>query len=165
MDIQRMLRHLAMTRRQVDHAFPRDALASIEQAIKESEAAHLGQVRFVVEGALDTAPLFSGQSARTRAINLFSMLRIWDTEHNSGVLIYVLLADRAVEIVADRGIHVKAGERAWVAICHQMEKAFKAGNFKAGAVAGIQAVSRQLADYFPAGAHDANDLSDRPLVV
>jgi uncharacterized membrane protein len=165
MDIQRVLRHLAMTRRQVDRAFPRDTLVAIERAIKESEAAHLGQVRFVVEGALDTAPLFSGQSARTRAIDLFSMLRIWDTEHNSGVLIYVLLADRAVEIVADRGIHAKAGERAWVAICHQMEEAFKAGNFKAGAVAGIRAVSRQLADHFPAGAHDANELSDGPLVL
>ena len=165
MDIRRILRHLIVTRGQVNRAFPSASLGAIEQAIKSCEATHEGEVRFVVEGALESAPLFSGQSARERALALFSKLRIWDTEHNTGVLIYLLLADRAVEIVADRGIHAKAGARAWVAICHEMEAAFKTANFAGGAVSGIQAVTRQLVVHFPAGAANANELPDRPVVL
>ena len=165
MDIKRIWRHLAMTHGRVNRAFPPAALGAIEQAIKESEGSHRGEVRFVVEGALDGAPLFNGHSARERALHLFSVLRIWDTEHNSGVLIYVLLADRAVEIVADRGIHAKAGPRAWVTLCHEMEQAFKTANFEQGAVRGVEAVTRQVAGHFPASAHNGNELPDRPLVL
>ena len=165
MNVKRILRHLATTQGQVNRAFPQAALNAVEQAIKASEATHTGEVRFVVEGALDGAPLFGGQTAKERALALFSQLRMWDTAHNTGVLIYLLLADRAVEIVADRGIHAKAGTRAWVAICHEMEAAFKAEQFEAGAVGGIQAVTRQLVDHFPAGARNANELPDKPLVI
>ena len=165
MNVNRILRHLAMTHGQVNRAFPRAALNAIEQAIKTSETTHKGEVRFVVEGALDGAPLFSGQTAKERALALFSQLRIWDTEHNTGVLIYLLLADRAVEIVADRGIHAKAGARAWVAICREMEAALKAATFAGGAVSGIQAVARQLVAHFPTGAHNTNELPDKPLVI
>lgn len=165
MNVNRILRHLAMTQSQVNRAFPRTTLRAIEQAIKTSETSHMGQVRFVVEGALDGAPLFGGQTAKQRALALFSQLQIWDTEHNTGVLIYLLLADRAVEIVADRGIHAKAGPHAWVAICHDMEAAFKAAKFEGGAVSGIQAVSRQLVDHFPAGSRNANELPDKPLII
>ncbi len=165
MNVKRILRHLSTTQGQVNRAFPPAALNAIEQAIKTSEATHTGEVRFVVEGALDGAPLLSGQTAKERALALFSQLRMWDTEHNTGVLIYLLLADRAVEIVADRGIHAKAGPRAWAAICHEMEAAFKAAKFEAGAVGGIQAVTRQLVDYFAAGAGNANELPDKPLVI
>ena len=165
MNLKRILRHLIMTQAQVHRAFPHSALKAIEQAIKASETTHTGEVRFVVEGALDGAPLFIGQTARQRALALFSQLQIWDTEHNTGVLIYLLLADRAVEIVADRGIHAKAGTHAWAAICQDMEAAFKAAKFEGGAVSGIQAVSRQLADHFPTGPHNANELSDQPLVI
>ena len=154
-----------MTQGQVHRAFPQTALKAIEQAIKASETTHTGEVRFVVEGALDGAPLFSGQTARQRALALFSQLQIWDTEHNTGVLIYLLLADRAVEIVADCGIHAKAGAHAWAAICHDMEAAFKAAKFEGGAVSGIQAVTRQLVDHFPAGGRNANELPDKPLVI
>ena len=143
MNVKRILRHLSTTQGQVNRAFPPAALNSIEQAIKTSEATHTGEVRFVVEGALDGAPLLSGQTAKERALALFSQLRMWDTEHNTGVLIYLLLADRAVEIVADRGIHAKAGPRAWVAICHEMEAAFKAGKFEGGAVGGIRRLSKR----------------------
>ena len=129
-----------MTQGQVHRAFPHSALKAIEQAIKASETTHTGEVRFVVEGALDGAPLFSGQTARQRALALFAQLGMWDTEHNTGVLIYLLLADRAVEIVADRGIHAKAGTHAWAAICHDMEAAFKGAKFEDGAVSGIQAL-------------------------
>ena len=165
MNVNRILRHLTMTQARVNQAFPRTALKAIEQAVKASEMTHTGEVRFVVEGALDGVPLFSGQTARQRAHALFSQLQIWDTENNTGVLIYLLLADRAVEIVADRGIHAKAGAHAWVAICHDMEAAFKAAKFEGGAVSGIQAVSRQLADHFPAGGRNANELPDKPLVI
>ena len=165
MNIQRIWRHFAMTPARANQSFSRATLGVIERAIKASETAHMGEIRFVVEGALDTAPLFGGQSARDRALELFSKLRIWDTEHNSGVLIYVLLADRHVEIVADRGIHAKAGSRAWTTICAAMESAFKKSNFEEGAVQGIEAVTRQLTEHFPAGIDNQNELPDKPLVL
>ncbi len=104
MGIGRIGRHLLEHRWRVRRVFPTEVLAAIEQAIKTGESSHSGQVRFVVEGALDGAPLFRDQPARERALDIFSQLRIWDTAHNNGVLIYLLLADRDVEIIADRGI-------------------------------------------------------------
>jgi len=165
MNIQRIWRHMATTQTTVNRAFPRACLRVIEQAITASESTHLGEVRFVVEGGLDSAPLFAGQSARERAIELFSHLRIWDTEHNSGVLIYLLLADRQVEIVADRGIHAKAGVHAWAGICGAMEAAFKKSKFEDGVVQGIQAVTRQLTGHFPADAGNRNELPNTPVVL
>ena len=165
MDIQRICHHFAMTQGRVNRSFSRPTLGAIERAIKASEAAHMGEIRFVVEGALDTAPLFAGQSARERALELFSKLRIWDTEHNSGVLIYLLLADRQVEIVADRGVHAKAGTRAWATICAAMESAFKKSKFEDGVLQGIHAVTRQLTEHFPAGAGNRNELPDKALVL
>jgi uncharacterized membrane protein len=165
MNFQRIWRHCAMTQGRVNRSFSRTTLAAIEQAITASETAHMGEIRFVVEGALDTASLFGGQSARERAIELFSHLRIWDTEHNSGVLIYLLLADRQVEIIADRGIHARAGTQAWATICAAMESAFQKSHFEDGAVHGIQAVTHQLTRHFPAGVGNRNELPDKPLVL
>ena len=102
-----------------------------------------------MEGALDGAPLFRDQSGAHRALDIFSQLRIWDTAHNNGVLIYLLLADHQVEIVADRGIDAKVGAAGWEKICQSMETDFKAGNFDGGVIEGIEAVSQQLATYFP----------------
>ena len=130
--------------------FPPKVLAAIEQAIKAGEATHSGQVRFVVEGALDGAPLFRDQPARERALDIFSQLRIWDTAHNNGVLIYLLLADRNVEIVADRGIDAKVGAAGWEKICAAMEADFRAGNFDSGVIKGIEAVSRRTGGAFSA---------------
>ena len=113
MGIGRIGKHLVLHRWRARKLFPRRTLAAIEQAIKAGEATHSGQVRFVVEGALDGAPLFRDQPARERAIDIFSQLRIWDTAHNNGVLIYLLLADRDVEIIADRGIDAKVGRAGW----------------------------------------------------
>src|SRR3982075_4491024 len=144
MGIGRIGRHLLEHRWRARRIFPPRALPAIEQAIKASEATHSGQIRFVVEGALDGAPLFRNQSARERALDIFSHLRIWDTAHNNGVLIYLLLADRKVEIIADRGIDAKVGAPGWEKICRAMETDFKAGNFEAGVIKGIEAVSRQL---------------------
>ena len=165
MDIKRILRHLVMTHWQVNRAFPRQTLIAIEQAIRASDTAHVGELRFVVEGALHSTPLFKGQSARERAIEVFSQLRVWDTEHNNGLLIYLLLADRAVEIVADRGIHSKVGSHEWEDICHKMETAFKQAHYAEGVVSGIQAVTQHLTKHFPASAAGANELPDKPVVL
>ena len=165
MDIKRITKHLMMTPWQVRRIFPRQALVAIEQAIKASERAHSGELRFVVEGALDGVPLFKGQSARARAIEVFSQLRIWDTEHNNGVLIYLLLADRDLEVVADRGIHAKVGAAAWEDICRQMETAFKQGDYQSGAISGIEAVTRHLMAYFPADGVGQNELADTPVLL
>jgi uncharacterized membrane protein len=165
MGIGRIGKHLIEHRWRVRRIFTPKVLDSIEQAIKAGEATHSGQVRFVVEGALDGAALFHDQPARERALDIFSHLRIWDTAHNNGVLIYLLLADRKVEIIADRGIETDVGASGWEKICRDMEAEFKAGNFKAGVIKGIEAVSRQLAAHFPPDAHPRNELPDKPVVI
>ena len=165
MSLKRIGRHLLATHWQVNRAFPRPALIAIEKAIKASEAAHVGEIRFVVEGALHSTPLFNGQSARERAIEVFSQLRVWDTEHNNGVLIYLLLADRDVEIVADRGVHAKVGSQEWEQICRKMETAFQQGNYKGGVISGIQAVTQHLMKHFPASGVGQNELPDKPVVL
>ena len=165
MNIKRVTTHLLVTHGQVNRAFPRSTLRAIEQATRTSEAAHSGQIRFAVEGALDGTPLFKGQTARERAIEVFSQLRIWDTEHNNGVLLYLLLADRAVEIVADRGIQSKTGAREWEIICRTMETSFKQADYEGGVVAGIQAVTRHLIEHFPASSARPNELPDKPMVL
>jgi len=154
-----------MTQWQVNRDFPRQTLTAIEQAIKASETAHVGEVRFAVEGALDGTALFKGQSARERALEVFSHLRVWDTEHNSGLLIYLLLADRAVEIVADRGIHAKVGSREWEKICRKMETALRQAKYEDGAVSAIQEVTQHLLKHFPASGAGRNELSDKPVVL
>jgi len=165
MGIGRVARHLIEHRWRVRRIFTPAVLDNIEQAIKAGEATHCGQLRFVVEGALDGWPLFRNQSARERALDIFSHLRIWDTAHNNGVLIYLLLADRTVEIVADRGVDARVGAAGWEAICRDMETDFRSGQFKTGVLKGIAAVSRQLAKYFPPDAHPRNELPDKPLVI
>jgi uncharacterized membrane protein len=165
MGIGRIGKHLLEHRWRVRRIFPAKVLAAIEQAIRAGEATHSGQVRFVVEGALDGATLFKGHSARQRALDIFSQLQIWDTAHNNGVLIYLLLADRNVEIVADRGIDARVGAAGWEKICAEMERDFKAGNFEAGVIRGIEAVSRELAVHFPPHHGDKNELPDAPVVM
>ena len=153
------------TQWRINRAFPSDTLIAIDRAIKASEATHRGEIRFVVEGALDTVPLLRGQAARGRAIDVFSQLRIWDTERNNGVLIYLLLADRDVEIVADRGIDAKVGTEEWERICRKMEAAFRQADFEGGVVGGIQEVTRHLAEHFPPIGDDRNELPDKPVVL
>lgn len=165
MNIKRIVKHLFMTQGQVRRAFPRSALKMIEDAIKASEAEHTGEIRFVVEGGLDGMPLFKGQSARGRAIDLFSHLRVWDTQHNSGLLIYLLLADRAVEIVADRGISAKVKPDEWGRICREMEICFRKSSFATGVVGGVQAVTYHLVTHFPADGRSGNELPDKPVLM
>lgn len=165
MNIQRIVKHLFVTDGQVGRTFGRSTLNKIEAAIKASETEHVGEIRFAVEGGLDGAPLFRGQSARDRAIELFSQLRVWDTQNNTGVLIYLLLADKAVEIVADRGIHATVEAQEWSKLCRQMESAFKQSDFEGGVVGGVQAVTRHLKQHFPSDGHDRNELPDKPVVL
>ena len=165
MSMERITRHLMATKWMVRRAFPGGTLAEIDKAIKASEATHSGEIRFAVEGALQTEPLLRGQTARERAIDVFSQLRIWDTERNNGVLIYLLLADRDVEIVADRGIDAKVGTEEWERICREMEAAFRKGDFRGGVAGGIREVTRHLAAHFPATGDDRNELPDKPVVL
>jgi uncharacterized membrane protein len=165
MGIKRIGKHLLEHRWRVRKIFLPRVLASIERAIKASEATHSGQIRFVVEGALDGAPLLRNQSARDRALDVFSHLRIWDTAHNNGVLIYLLLADRDVEILADRGIDALVGPAEWEKICRAMETEFGKGNFEGGVLKGIAAVTRHLAKHFPKHGAGRNELPDAPVVM
>ncbi len=165
MKTKRIARHLLMTDSAVNRAFPPHVLSTIENAIKASESVHRGQVRFAIEGSLDGAPLFEGQSARERAIEVFSRLRVWDTEHNNGLLIYLLLADRAVEIVADRGIHQRVGSHEWDSICREMEAAFRLSDFEGGVLGGVRDVTQHLARHFPSDGRLENELPDQPAVL
>jgi uncharacterized membrane protein len=165
MNLRRITKHMLTGDWQLKRAFPRASLHAIEQAIQASETAHAGEIRFVVEAALEGTPLLKGQTARERAVELFSQLRVWDTEHNNGLLIYLLLADHAVEILADRGIHGKVPAQAWSAICRQMEAQFKQAHFEQGVLDGVQSVTRHLAAHFPRSGHKPNELPDRPVVL
>jgi uncharacterized membrane protein len=149
----------------VRRAFPPAAMAAIEQAIARSETQHRGEVRFAVEAALDASGVVAGQSARARAIEVFSQLGVWDTEDNNGVLIYLLLADRDVEIVADRGIDALVGAQEWEAICRAMEAALRRREFEPAVLGAIEAVTRLLARHFPPRAGDRNELANRPVTV
>jgi uncharacterized membrane protein len=164
MDFRRIARHLVMLPGAVGRAFPPSAMAAIEEAIAKSEREHSGEVRVAVEPALDTSALLAGQSGRERALEVFSLLRLWDTDARNGVLIYLLLADRDIEIVADRGLNlVPAAE--WDAICKTMEQALRRRQFQEALVAGVQAVSRLVARHFPGRPADRNELPDRPVAL
>jgi len=119
----------------------------------------------VVETAFDLPELWHDLAPRQRARQLFGLLGVWDTAHNNGVLIYLLLADRDVEIVADRGIDAKVGAAPWENICREMQAAFRSGRFEAGVIDGIQAVSRELAKHFPPQSPQRNELPDQPVVM
>ncbi len=164
LDLKRIFRHLFTTMWSVRRAFPASSLRDVERAIRETEATHEGQVRFAVEHALDLPQLLAGRSARERALDVFSQLRVWDTQDNNGVLIYLLLADRDVEIIADRGVHahVKDG---WEPICRRMEERFRRGEYEAGVVEGVRAVAQHLQRHFPARRAGRNELPDQPVVL
>jgi hypothetical protein len=164
MDLARIARHLLQVPGAVARRYPAAAMSAIERATATSETQHSGEVRFAVEPALETAALLAGQTARERAIEVFSLLRLWDTEQRNGVLIYLLLADRDIEIVADRGLNAVKAEQ-WEAICRRMEETLRRGEFEDAVVEGVQAVSHLLARHFPPRSGDRNELPDRPVAV
>ncbi len=164
-DCKRLARHLLMTPWQLRRDFSPRTLEAIQAEIAASERRHAGQIRFAVEGSLPRIELLRQQSARERALEVFSLLRVWDTEQNNGVLVYLLLADHDVEIVADRGLAARVGAHEWESICHVMEQAFRQGHFEEGALEGIRAVTRLMVEHFPASAERGNELPDHPVVM
>jgi uncharacterized membrane protein len=169
-DLNRWWRHLTTGTLAVRRQFPDSTLHAITDAVRSCESRHAGEIRFAVEASLHPAAVWRGVTARDRAVEVFSQLRVWDTAHNNGVLIYVLLADRTVEIVADRGVAggVVAQEE-WRAACAPIQQHFREGRFAEGSVAGVNAVADVLARHPPVvpddGQNRTNELPDEPVLL
>jgi uncharacterized membrane protein len=164
--LRRLLRHAFTTPAALRRAFPPDTLERIQQAIAAAEAATSGEIRFAVESSLPWSYLKRNAPARERALMLFAKLRVWDTEHNNGVLIYVELADHGIEIVADRGIARRVSAAEWRTIVDAMRERFRRREFEAGVIAAVAAIGDLLARHFtPAGGENPDELSNRPVVL
>ncbi|OYY50933.1 MAG: hypothetical protein B7X95_02245 [Methylophilaceae bacterium 17-44-8] len=161
----RFFRHLFSSPFWLGRYFSKQALNNIERAIATSETMHAGEIRFVVETGLEPMEIWYRKSPRKRAIELFGQLNIWDTEHNNGVLIYLLLADHDVEIVADRGIHRFVGDAGWETICHAMELRFREGAFEVGVLEGIAAIGAVMSQRFPPQGMQRNEIPNKPVVM
>ncbi len=165
MSIGRAWRHLFATGWGTRRRFTAPVRARIEAAIAAAERRHAGQIRFAIETALDLPDLWQGVTPRERAVDVFGQLGVWNTAGNNGVLIYVLMADHDVEIVADRAIAARVGQDQWEAICREMEREFRAGRYAGGAEAGIAGVGRLLAQHFPGLDADRNEQPDAPTIL
>ena len=165
MKLSRYWRHVLMSPMQVRGSFPPATLDALQARIAAAESSHRGEIRFVVEGELSTSQLWQELSSRERARQVFASEGVWNTAENNGVLIYLLLADRSVEIVADRGIDAKVQPAQWEGVCRMMEGHFREGRYEAGAVAGIDAVSQLLSQHFPCDGPRPNELEDRPRLI
>ena len=164
--LQRILKHRWLDERDAQRALGADALARLEARVHASEQAHSGEIRLCVEAGLPWSYLRQNLSARDRAVMLFGKLRVWDTEANNGVLIYLLLAERAIEIVADRGLARQVPPGQWQAIVAGMREPFAAGRFEEGLNAAITAVDALLIQHFPlaAGTANPNELPNAPYL-
>jgi len=165
MNAGRFLRHIFFTRWSTRRHFTPRVLADIEAAIRETESLHAGEIRFVVETALDLPELVQDLAPRQRAMQVFGQLGVWDTAHNNGVLIYLLLADHVVEIVADRGIAAHIAQSEWDGVCRQMERHYRKGCFGEGSVAGVRGVGGLLSRHFPGRRADADELPNQPVLL
>jgi uncharacterized membrane protein len=165
MKLMRLARHIVTTRWSTRRHFTPPVRAAIAQAIRDCEARHNGEIRFVVETALDIPELWHDMPPRQRALQLFGQFGVWDTAENNGVLIYVLMADRAVEIVADRGIAVRVTEAEWGAVCRQMQHHYREGRFQEGSIVGILAVAALLGRHFPGKAPSGDELPSQPVLL
>lgn len=161
----RLLRHLFA--RAAHRLYPADSLQRIAQAIAAGESRHRGEICFAVESALPATSVLRGVPARDRALEVFAQLRVWDTQANNGVLVYLLLADHRIEIVADRGLDAMVSAEQWRGVCVLMEERLQAGEAEAAAIAGVAAISSLLAEHFPrsVGEADINELPDSPRVL
>ena len=149
---------------QVHRTFPPEVLLRLERAVTASESLHTGQIRLCVEGGLPYSYIWRGASARERAVALFGKLRTWDTEHNNGVLVYLLMADHAIEIVADRGLARQVPQAHWDGVLAHMQQAFRQRQFEAGLTEAIDRVDEMLRLHFPLapGQRNPNELPDLP---
>ena len=164
--LARILRHRWFDDTDAARAVDAAALQRLTERVQHSEAGHSGEIRLCVEAGLPLSYLWRGATARERALAMFGKLRVWDTEHNNGVLIYLLLAEHAIEIVADRGVARHVPPQHWQALARDMASAFKAGRFEQGLAAAVDAVDQLLRQHFAlaAGAANPNELPDAPLV-
>lgn len=164
MNLSRLLRHRWLDEADARRALGPDALARLHARVQASERAHGGEIRISVEAGLPLSYLWRDLTARDRAVTLFGKLRVWDTEHNNGVLIYLLLAERAIEIVADRGLARHVSPAQWQALIAGMREAFRAGRFEDGLAQAVDAVDALLRRHFPlqAGQANPNELPDAP---
>lgn len=165
MQAARVLRHLFATRWGTRRRFTSDVLARIEKSLRRIEGQHAGELRFAIETAFDMPELWYGVTPRQRALQVFGHLGVWDTEGNNGVLIYVLLADRDVEIIADRAIAARVPKSEWDSVCRDMEEHFRAGRFAEGSEAGISAIGRLLGEHFPGSGGDHDEQPNQPVLL
>jgi uncharacterized membrane protein len=169
MNLTRLARHFLATRVGTRRYFTPQVCDAIETAIREIESRHAGEIRFVIETALEPPDAWRDLPSRRRAVQLFGQLGVWDTAQNNGVLIYVLMADRVVEIVADRGISAHITQSEWDGVCRQMELHYREGRFAEGSTAGVHGVGRLIARHFPAGAAASvagtDELPNQPLLL
>ena len=160
MNIARIIKHTTTTRGQVRALFSLADLEEIKQVIATSEKQHSGEVAFFVEGRLSLFRLLHGQSSRERALEMFSQMRVWDTEHNNGVMIYLLVADRKFEIIADRGLDKVVTAAGWEQIKTKLEESFRQRKFKQGILEALSTITTYLREAFPYTAGDKNEIAD-----
>jgi uncharacterized membrane protein len=161
----RILSHLVLPRSALARRFPSHALTAIEEAIEASEKGHRAEIRVAIEVALDLRALWRIRSARERALEVFTELGVWNTREKNGVLIYVLLAERDVEIVADSGFDGRVEESEWQRVCTVIEREFAAGRWRDGVLRGIEAVTVVLTRAFPALGRNPDEQQNRPAVL
>ena len=164
-NIKRWIKHVFIPSWAWRRAFPQATLDAIEAAVRASETTHHGEIRFAIENNLAGTWVWRGMSGRERAVEVFSNLRVWDTENNSGVLIYLLLADHDIEIVADRGIAARVDAAVWEKVAQTMEAAFRQGEFERGALAGIEQIGALLATHFSPEGRNPDELANRPVII
>jgi uncharacterized membrane protein len=162
----RLLRHRWMDESDARHAIPPELVHRLGQRVAASEQRHSGEIRIYVEAALPTSYLLRQATPRERAVAMFGKLKVWDTEHNNGVLIYLLLAERAIEIVADRGLSKRVDPGEWQRIVDRMRSAFREARFEDGLTQALEEVSALLVAHFPLAPGDANknELPDEPVL-
>ncbi len=166
----RILRHLWFEESHARRAIPPAMAQRLGQRVAASEQRHNGQIRICVEASLPLHALWHSEStahlAHARAVALFGELRVWDTEANNGVLIYLLLAERAVELVADRGLNRHVSAPQWQAMARRMAGAFRERRFEDGLTQALEEVSALLVQYFPLqpGQVHRNELPNAPLL-
>lgn len=163
--MSRLLTHLLHTPLATRRAFPPPVQEAIRAAIHDGEQCHRGEIRFVVEGDWPLPDLLSGKSVRERALELFGLAQVWDTDDNTGILVYVLLCEHKVEILADRGINRALGPQVWYELCDAMTRAFAAGRFEQGSIDLIRQMHVLLATHFPSDGRNPNELPDLPIIL
>lgn len=163
--LRRVLGHLFCDQLALRRAFSADALERIERAIAEGEARHAAEIRMAIEDSLDLRRLWSDQSPRERALEVFGALRVWDTEGNNGVLIYVELADHAVEIVADRAAARAIPEERWQELAAGLAAAYRRGEYLQGTLESLARLQPLLEAAFPPGGRNPDELPNRPVVL